>query len=163
MFFLKHLNAFIVYIVFLLICSSILINGITVFPIINTIIYLLIHFLMIYIGLYHFKKILYLVFFICGIIFDIFLINEIGPHLIVFMLLILLLNNLKKFLFSLSSQKMFLIIILILFCSIIFEMLIALLLFNYTFEIKNLFQYIVISIFISYPTLYFFDKVDRLG
>ena len=96
MFFLRHLNAFRIYIILLLISSLTTIHGIVEFPIFNLIAYLFTHILIIYIGIYHFKKIIYLIFFICGAIFDIFLI-EFGPHLITFMFLALLFNNIQKF------------------------------------------------------------------
>ena len=138
MFFKRHLNAFKIYIFILIISSSILIRGVPEFPVINFIIYLFIHILLIYIGIYHFKIMIYFINFVTGIILDIFLLNEIGPHTITFMILILILSKLKKFLTSFSSQKIFIFIIMILLFSLICEMIFSLILFNFHFEILNL-------------------------
>jgi len=162
MFFLKHLNPFRVYIIILVISSLILINASINFPTLNLIFYIFVHILIIYIGIYHFKKILYLVFFICGTIIDIFLTNEIGPHLITFMLLILFLSQLNKYFVLLSSLQLFLIITFALFSCLFFEMLILFFLFNYNFELKYLFKNILIFLLIFYPIFYFFGKIDRL-
>ena len=163
MFFKKHLNAFNIYIILLIISSSILIRGIPEFPAINFITYLFIHILLIYVVIYHFKITLYFVYFITGIIIDIFLINEIGPHVLTFMILILLLNQLRKFIFSLSPQKIFIFITMILFLSLICEMFLSLVLFNFHFEIFSLLKSILTSILIAYPTFYLFHKIDRFG
>ena len=163
MFLKKHLDAFKIYIILLAISSSILIRGIPEFPEINFIAYLFIHILLIYTGIYHFKIILYFVFFITGIIFDIFLLNEIGPHTLTFMTLVLLLNRLQKFITLLSSKKIFIFIIIILILSFAFEMFISLMLYNISFDIFNLLKSIFISLLITFPIFYFFNKIDNFG
>ena len=122
MFFKRHLDAFKIYIILLVISSSILIRGVPEFPAINFLMYLFIHILLIYLGIYHFKTTLYFVFFITGIIFDISLLNEIGPHILTFMMLILLLSQLQRFIVLLSSNMIFFIIIFILYLFLICEM-----------------------------------------
>ena len=159
----RHLNAFKIYIFILVISSSILIRGVPEFSVINFITYLFIHILLIYIGIYHFKITLYFVYFITGIILDIFLLNEIGPHILSFMMLILLLSQLQRFIILLSSNMILLIIIFILFLFLICEMFLSLILFNFSFEIFNLLKSILISLLISYPTFYFFNKIDKFG
>ena len=104
MFLKRHLDAFKIYIILLVISSSILIRGVPEFPVINFLMYLFIHILLIYLGIYHFKIILYFVFFITGIIFDVSLLNEVGPHILTFMMLILLLSQLQRFIILLSSR-----------------------------------------------------------
>ena len=161
--FLKHLDAFKIYIIFLIISSSIVISGVPEFPLINYIAYLFIHFLLIYIGIYHFRFILYFVFFVIGMIFDIFLLNEIGPHLFIFMLLIFILSQLQKSFVYLSSLKIFIFILVALFLSILFEKLFSSILYNFSFELSDLLNFIIISIVFSYPTFYLFSKIDRFG
>ena len=161
MFFKRHLDAFKIYIILLVISSSILIRGVPEFPVINFLIYLFIHILLIYMGIYHFKITLYFVFFITGIIFDIALLNEIGPHILTFMMLILLLSQLQRFIILLSSNMIFFIIIFILFLFLICEMFFSLILFNLSFEISNLLKSIFISLLISYPIFYIFNKIDK--
>lgn len=163
MFFLRHLNAFVIYIFFLIVSAAILINAVVYFPVINIIVYLFIHMLMIYIGIYHFKRILYLIFFISGIVFDIFLINEIGPHLITFMILIILLKYIKKFIISFNIKNIFITITIILFFSLFCEMCLSLLLFNFDFIAINFLKYILIFLLISFPTFFLFSKIDKFG
>ena len=163
MFFKRHLTAFKIYIFILVITLSILIRGVPEFPVINFVTYLFVHILLIYLGIYHFKTTLYFVYFITGIILDIFLLNEIGPHILTFMILILLLSRIQRLIISISPQKVFKLIIIILFLSLICEMFLSLILFNFNFEIFNLLKSIFISLLISYPAFYFFNKIDRFG
>ena len=163
MFFKRHLDAFNIYIILLVISSSILIRGVPEFPVINFLMYLFIHILLIYLSIYHFKITLYFVFFITGIIFDIFLLNELGTHILTFMILILILSKLKKFITLLSSQSIFVLITIILFLTIICEMLISFMLFNFSFEISNLLKSIFAILLISYPIYYLFNKIDKFG
>ena len=159
----KYLSAFKIYIFLLVISSSTLISGLSYFSIINFIVYSFVHILLIYIIIYHFKIILYFVFFITGMIFDIFLLNEIGPHIIIFMILIPLLNQVKKAIHTLSPLRIYTFIIFTLIIVLVLEMIIALLLFNFDFQIKYLLKNIYILLIISYPTFYFFNKIDRIG
>ena len=161
MFLKRHLDAFKIYIILLVISSSILIRGVPEFPVINFLMYLFIHILLIYLGIYHFKITLYFVFFITGIIFDISLLNEIGPHILTFMMLILLLSQLQRFIILLSSNMIFFIIIFILNLFLICEMVLSLILFNLSFEISNLLKNIFVSLLISYPIFYVFSKIDK--
>ena len=73
---LKHLDSFKIYIIILVLSFGFSINVIIDFYILSLIFYLFIHLLMIYIGIYYFRTILYLIFFICGFILDLSLINE---------------------------------------------------------------------------------------
>ena len=144
----KHLVAFNIYIFLLIITLSILINGIPKFPFINFIIYLFVHLLLIYICIYHFKTILYFIFFSVGIVLDLFLLNELGPHIITFMLLILLLTQTKKYIIQFSSKNIFFLIVILLLLSLISEMFISLILFNYSFNISYLIKSIYTSLLI---------------
>ena len=159
----RYLNAFNVYLIVLIIFSSILISVAPKYQIIIFIIYVFIHFLLIYMGIYYFKFVLYFIYFFTGIIFDIFLLNEIGPHLLIFMILLLTLNKLQKFIKSLSSLKIFIFIIIILFVSLILEMILAQFLFNFSFIISNLLKNILIALIISIPVFYLFNKIDKFG
>ena len=163
MFLKKHLDAFNIYIVILVISSSVLIRGVPEFPIINFITYLFIHILLIYVCIYHFRTVLYFIYFITGIIFDIFLLNELGTHILTFMILILILSKLKKLITLMSSKSVFVLITIILFLTIICEMLISFMLFNFSFEISNLFKSFIAILLISYPVYYLFNKIDKFG
>jgi len=163
MFLKRHLDAYKIYIILLVISSSILFRGFPEFPMINFITYLFIHILLIYMGIYHFKITMYFVYFIAGIIFDIFLLNEIGPHVFTFMILILVLKKLQRFIIILSSKKTFILIIIILLLSLICEMFLSLILFNFSFDMFYLLKSTLTSLLISYPVFYIFNKIDRFG
>ena len=106
---------------------------------------------------------MYFVYFIAGIIFDIFLLNEIGPHVFTFMILILVLKKLQRFIIILSSKKTFILIIIILLLSLICEMFLSLILFNFSFDMFYLLKSTLTSLLISYPVFYIFNKIDRFG
>tara|TARA_Y100001970_G_scaffold227502_1_gene281496 strand:- start:200 stop:442 length:243 start_codon:yes stop_codon:yes gene_type:complete len=78
------------------------------------------------------------------------------------MTLLIFLNLSKKFIKSLSSKKMYIIIVLILNLIILFEMVLSLILFNYYFDILYFIGLVIISLFISYPTLLLFKKIDNI-
>ena len=163
MFLRKHLSAFKIYIFLLVISLSILISGLSDFYIINFVPYLFIHLLLIYIAIYHFRTIYYLIFFVIGIILDIFIINEIGPHIIVFMLSVPLLKRSRKLISTLSPLKIFFLIVIFLIIALIFEIILSILLFNIHQPINYLLNSIFVAFLISYPVFYFFNKIDRLG
>ena len=163
MFLTRHLDAFKIYIFLLVISLSITISGIPEYPLVNFITYLFIHFLLIYLGIYHFKFILYFVYFFAGIIFDIFLLNEIGPHLLIFMILIFILSQLQKFLNIFTSFRIFALILVILFISFSLEKFLSLILYNFDFDLNDFLEFIIFSIFLSYPIFYLFNKIDRFG
>ena len=163
MFLIRHLDAFKIYIFLLVISLSITISGTPEYPFVNFITYLFIHFLLIYLGIYHFKFILYFVYFFAGIIFDIFLLNEIGPHLLIFMILIFILSQLQKFLNIFTSFKIFALILVILFISFSLEKFLSLILYNFDFDLNDFLDFIIFSIFLSYPIFYLFNKIDRFG
>jgi len=163
MFFKRHLSAFNIYIFLLILSISILINSIVEFPIINTTIYLFLHLLMIYLGIYYLSQFLFFIFFITGIICDIFLLNELGPHMISFMLLALLLSQIRKTILNLNPMKIILIFSLLYFLTLICEIVLSFFFFNYNFNIENIKMNIFIFLLIFYPTFYFFSKIDKLG
>ena len=144
MFLKKHLDSFKIYIFLLLISSSMIIKGVPEFPIINFITYLFTHILLIYIGIYHFKIILFFIYFIIGFIFDVYLLNEIGTH-------------------TVSSKVIFLLITILLFFTIICEMFISFILFDFSFEISNLIKNIICYFIIAFPIYYIFNKIDKIG
>ena len=163
MFLTRHLDAFKIYIFLLVISLSIVISGTPEYPLVDFITYLFIHFLLIYLGIYHFKFILYFVYFFVGIIFDIFLLNEIGPHLLIFMILIFMLSKLQKFLNIFTSFRIFAFILVILFISFSLEKFLSLILYNFSFDLDDLLKFIIFSILLSYPIFYLFNKIDRFG
>jgi len=163
MFFKKHLNAFNVYLLILIFFTSICINVNPNFPDLNNVIYLFIHLLIIYIIIYHFRNILYLIFFFLGLIFDNFILNEIGPHLITFMILTFALNLCQKIYNYFTSRNILVFIFFVLILSLIIENFLSLFLYSYSHEIQWFFKSILIILIIGYPIFYIFNKIDKLG
>ena len=160
MFFKRHLNSFNIYILILIITSSIIITGVPEFPIINFIIYLFIHFLLIYLGFYHYRLALYFIYFFIGILFDIYFLNEIGTHIITFMILIIFIRLLKKTVILLNPRKIYFLFTFILLFVLFFEMLVSLILFKFSFDFTYLLMNIILSLLISFPIFYLFNKID---
>mgnify|MGYP001198825991 FL=1 len=163
MLFLKYLKPFVIYNFLLLILFSISVDTIDFYNIINLLSYILLHYIFVYLSIYYYRNLNYIIFFVYGLAIDILLINEIGPHILSLMTLLIFLNLSKKFIKSLSSKKMYIIIVLILNLIILFEMVLSLILFNYYFDILYFIGLVIISIFISYPTLLFFKKIDNIN
>ena len=161
MLFLKHLNSFKIYIIILTISIVVTINDLENLYVLNLIFYLFIHILMIYLGIYFYNNILYLVFFLSGLLLDIFLINEIGPHLCTFMILILFLSRINKTLFKLDSKKILFFIVFLLFICLILESLINFFLFGYSNNIRYFIEIAILTILISYPSFYLFQFIDK--
>ena len=162
MLFSKYLKPFVIYNFLLLILFSITVNTIDFYNIINLISYILLHYIFVYLSIYYYRNLNYIIFFVYGLAIDILLINEIGPHILSLMTLLIFLNLSTKFIKSLSSKKMYIIIILILNLIILFEMVLSLILFNYYFDILYFIGLVIISLFISYPTLLLFKKIDNI-
>ena len=141
---------------------SISLNNLIEFEYVNLFFYVLAHLLIIYICFYYFNFFLYFVFFFYGIFFDIFLLNNIGPHLLVFIFLLFIVSFLKKFLFNLSSIKIFYVIIALMFLIFLFEMIFADIILNYNFDYYKYIKLCIISAITIYPLVFLFSKFDRL-
>ena len=157
-----HLKSFFVYNLILLIIFSIITNSNHNFSIIYTSLYCAFHFLLIYLTIYHNKKILYLIYFFYGLFLDIIWLNEIGPHLITFMLMIGLLNLSLKYLYNLNQFKMYLFLYLLQISMIFIEMFLSIFLFNIYFDFYYIIQILILSIIISYPVFIIFSKIDNI-
>ena len=157
-----HLNSFKIYNIILLIAFCIIVNPRYGFNIFYLSIYCVFHFQLIYLVIYHYKKILYLLYFLYGLALDILLTNEIGPHLFVFMMAITIIKSTLKYLYVL---KYFQIYILLLFSQIImifFEVLLLYIFFNINFNTTYLIQIAFLSIILSYPIFVLFSKIDKI-
>ena len=158
----KYLTPFSYYNIILIILFSLSISSIESFSIINSISYIFFHFLIIYLGLYYPRMILYSIYFLYGLGFDILLINQIGPHLFVFMTLLFFFYFTKKYFFHLSNQKIYLLILFIQLLVILLEMLLAGFFFDYDFNFDKYLKFFFLSIISSYPVFFIFSKIDNL-
>ena len=141
---------------------SISLNNLIEFEYVNLFFYVLAHLLIIYLCFYYFHFFLYFVFFLYGIFFDIFLLNDIGPHLLVFIFLLVIISSLKKFLFNLSPIKIFYVIIVLMFLIFLFEMIFADIILNYNFNYYKYIKLCIIGAIIISPVFFLFSKIDRL-
>jgi hypothetical protein len=130
--------------------------------IVNFLAYVLFHLTLIYIYFYFFHFYLIFVTFLYGIFFDIFLIDNIAPHLITLMIFVILFYFTKKYLLNLSSIKISYIIIILTLIMFVLEILIANLFFNYPINYENFLWLFITFIIIFYPTLVLFSKIDKL-
>ena len=96
MLFKKYFSPVYFYHSILFLSFSISLNNVIEFEYVNLFFYVLAHLLIIYLCFYYFHFFLYFVFFFYGVFFDIFLLNNIGPHLLVFIFLLVIISFLKK-------------------------------------------------------------------
>ena len=158
----KFFNPFLYFNFILLVLFSLTVNYIESFSIINSISYSFLHFVIIYLSLYYFRKILYLIFFLIGLGTDLLLMNQIGPHIFIFMFVLFFFNRLKKYYIHLTSLKVYSFILLIHAFMVFFEMITSNLLFNYSFNIAAFGQLIFISLIFSFPIFLLFSKIDNI-
>ena len=162
MLFKKYFSPVYFYHLILFLSFSISLNNLIEFEYVNLFFYVLAHLLIIYLCFYYFHFFLYFVFFLYGIFFDIFLLNDIGPHLLVFIFLLVIISFLKKFLFNLSPIKIFYVIIVLMFVIFLFEMIFADIILNYNFDYHKYIKLCIIVIITIYPVVFLFSKFDRL-
>ena len=93
--FMLRLNAFYIYNLLLIFIFSFIVNSNNSFSLIYTSLYCVFHFLIIYLGIYYYRNALYFIFFLYGLGLDVLWLNEIGPHLIVFMFMLVFFNLTK--------------------------------------------------------------------
>ena len=123
--------------------------------------YILFHLTFIYLLFYHFHFFIYIIGFVYGILLDIFLLNEIGVHLITFLLLIFLYNIIKKYLFQLSSKQIIITIFITLVSVLYLEIIMAHFLNQYFINFMYVFKLLIISLIIFIPSIFLLTKVDK--
>ena len=101
----RYLVPFTYYNLILIILFSLSIGSIESFSIINSISYIFLHFVIIYLGLYYYRRTLYSIYFLYGLGIDILLINQIGPHLFIFMTLLFFFLFKKKIFYLFKFSK----------------------------------------------------------
>ena len=162
MLFKKYFSPVYFYHLILFLSFSISLNNLIELEYVNLLFYVFTHLVIIYLCFYYFNFFLYFVFFFYGIFFDIFLLNNIGPHLLVFIFLLSIVSFIKKFLFNLSSIKIFYVIIVLMFLIFLFEMIFADIILNYNFDYHKYIKLCIIGIITIYPVVFLFSKFDRL-
>ena len=158
---LRFISPSLIFSIILLFSFSVSVNNFVEIQIINLLFYVFFHLTLIYFLFYHYHYSIYLFGLIYGVLFDVILLNEIGPHLLSFMLLILLYNFFKKYLFLLSSYQISITILITLIVVLFFEILFAYLFTNFKFSSILLIKYLIISIIIFIPSIFVFNKLDK--
>ena len=158
---LPSLKAFYIFNLLLIFIFSIIVNSNNSLSLVYTTLYCIFHFLIIYLGIYYYRKTLYFIFFLYGLGLDVLWLNEIGPHLIVFMFMLVFFSFSTKYLYNLSSFKIYIIILILQFIIITLEIMFSYLFFRYNLELVHFLQIFTISVLISFPTFLFFSYIDK--
>ena len=141
---------------------SLSVNYFANFEIVNYIAYALFHLTLVYLVFYFFNFYLIFLSFLYGIFLDIFLIDNISPHLISFLIFVVVFNFTKKYLLNLSSNKVSYLIICITLILLLFEAILANLQFNYPINYVKLFWIKATTVILFFPSLLIFSKIDKL-
>jgi len=158
---LRNYKQLIVFNIIIFITFCFIINSFYNFTNLNLIFYVFFHLTFVYTLFYYYHFTIYIVSFIYGILLDIFLINNIGIHLLPLVIIIPIYSLFKKFLYQLSSNQIsiFILISLILLQSI--ELLIAKYFFNIKFDNFYFLKVQLFSIIIFIPSIFIFNKLDK--
>ena len=146
----------------LFVSFSLSVNYFVDLEIVNYLSYVIFHLTLIYIVFYYFHFSLIFISFLYGIFLDIFLIDNISPHLISFLTFIILFYFTKKYLLNLSSRKVSYLIISLVLIMFVSEALIAKFQFNFPINYENFAWLFIILIITFFPSLILFNKIDRL-
>ena len=157
-----HLKPFYIYNIILLLVFSLIVNANNQFIFFYSSLYVIFHFILIYLFVYHYRLILYFIFFFYGLCFDILLFNEIGPHLLVFMIFLTILSLIIKYLYNFNSIKIYFFLLFFQLSMILFELIASNILFDFKFDWFFVFQIILISFVLSYPIFLLFSKIDLI-
>ena len=154
-------NAFYIFNLLLIFIFSIIVNSNNSFSLVYTSLYCIFHFLIIYLGIYYYRKALYFIFFLYGLGLDVLWLNEIGPHLIVFMFMLVFFNLTIKYWYSLNSNKIYVIILVLQFIIITLEIMFSYIFFQYSLSLNHFLQIFFISLLVSFPTFLFFSYIYK--
>jgi len=158
---LRVFTPYVLFNIILVFSFSVTVNSYVQIQNINIIFYIIFHLTFVYFLFYQYHYSLFIIGFIYGILLDIFLINEIGSHLITFLILILLYTQLKKYLFQLNSFQISITIFVTLNIILISELVFAFLINDIYFNFFQVIKYIVISFILLVPSLFVLNKIDN--
>ena len=154
-------NHSIIFNLILIVTFSVSVNSFEQLANLNILFYIIFHLTFIYYIFYHYHYLHFFLGFIYGVLFDIFLLNTIGAHLICFVSLISIYILMKKYLFLLSAYQISITIFITLNTIIFSEMLLAFLLDNIYFTINYLLKFLIITSIIFVPSIFILNKLDK--
>ena len=158
---LRVFTPYVLFNIILVFSFSVTVNSYVQIQNINIIFYIIFHLTFIYFLFYQYHYSLFILGFVYGILLDIFLINEIGSHLINLLILILLYTQLKKYLFQLTSFQISITIFITLNLILMSELLFAFLVNDIYFNFFQIIKYIVISFILLVPSLFLLNRIDN--
>ena len=158
---LRVFTPYVLFNIILVFSFSVTVNSYVQIQNINIIFYIIFHLTFVYFLFYQYHYSLFIIGFIYGVLLDIFLINEIGSHLITFLILILLYTQIRKYLFQLNSFQISLTIFVTLNIILISELVFAFLINDVYFNFFQVIKYIVISFILLVPSLFVLNKIDN--
>ena len=161
MIFKKFFTPVFFYHLFLFFTFSISMNNSFSMLYINIFFYVLFHILIIYLAFYYFHYLLYFVYLFYGIFIDYLLLNQIGPHLIVFIFLIFFVSQFQKILINVRSNRILFLIIGTMYLMFLTEMILTELIANYNFDYIRLIHLFIIGTLIIYPIIILFSKIEK--
>ena len=159
--FANYLKPVYIFHLILFLSFSISVNNLIVLSYINLAFYIIAHITIIYLSFYFFNFLLFFIFFLYGIFFDIILLNNIGPHLLVFISFLLLVYFLKTKLISLSQKNILYLVVVLTFMMLILEMILAEIILNYSFVKNQFFKITITNAIIILPIIFIFNKIDK--
>ena len=158
---LRVFTPYVLFNIILVFSFSVTVNSYVQIQNINIIFYIIFHLTFVYFLFYQYHYSLFIIGFIYGVLLDIFLINEIGSHLITFLILILLYTQIRKYLFQLNSFQISLTIFVTLNIILISELVFAFLINDIYFNFFQVIKYIIISFILLVPSLFVLNKIDN--
>tara|TARA_B100001029_G_C14798583_1_gene305824 strand:+ start:16 stop:504 length:489 start_codon:yes stop_codon:yes gene_type:complete len=159
--FANYLKPVYIFHLILFLSFSISVNNLIVLSYINLAFYIIAHITIIYLSFYFFNFLLFFIFFLYGIFFDIILLNNIGPHLLVFISFLLIVYFLKTKLISLSQKNILYLVVVLTFMMLILEMILAEIILNYSFVKNQFFKITITNAIIILPIIFIFNKIDK--
>ena len=159
--FILHLNAYYIYNLLLIFIFSVIVNSNNSFSLAYLSLYCIFHLLIIYLGIYYYRRSLYFILFLYGLGLDVLWLNEIGSHLIVFMFMLFFFHFSTKYWYNFNSYKIYIIILILQFIIINLEIMFSYLLFQYSISLNHFLQILFLSVALSFPTFLFFSYIDK--
>ena len=145
----------------LIITFSLSVNSYVEIQNINIIFYIIFHLTFIYLLFYHYNFLIYIIGLIYGVLFDTVLLNQIGSHLLTFIILISIYVLFKKYLFLLTPYQISITIFITLIFTLILEVIFAYFLNNIYLNIIMIIKLLIFSIIIFIPSIIIFNKLDK--
>ena len=145
----------------LIITFSLSVNSYVEIQNINIIFYIIFHLTFIYLLFYHYNFLIYIIGLIYGVLFDTVLLNQIGSHLLTFIILISIYVLFKKYLFLLTPYQISITIFITLIFTLILEVIFAYFLNNIYLNVIMIIKLLIFSIIIFIPSIIIFNKLDK--